>query len=129
MVLCCCSEIHSRYSEKFLDLEGFSMGKRKHCVLNLWSRLIVGDLILPKSKKAHTKQVRWKNFLAKIDFELEYKLCMANLVVDVLSHKATLVGIKKDKVEQKRLGGLLDPLLVLNKPWDNVNMDFIIGLL
>ena len=35
---------------------------------------------------------------------------------------------QQDKVEQRQPRGLLEPLLIVERPWDNVTMDFIIGL-
>ena len=35
---------------------------------------------------------------------------------------------QQDKVEQQQPRGLLEPLPIAERPWDNVTMDFIIGL-
>ena len=34
---------------------------------------------------------------------------------------------QQDKVEQRRPRGLLEPLPIAERPWDNVTMDFIVG--
>ncbi|GKA92164.1 putative nucleotidyltransferase, ribonuclease H, partial [Tanacetum coccineum] len=37
----------------------------------------------------------------------------------------TCLICQQDKIEQKKLGGLLEPLLMPNGPWESVSMDFI----
>ena len=40
----------------------------------------------------------------------------------------TCLVCQQDKVEQRQLRDLLEPLPIVERPWDNVTMDFIIRL-
>ncbi|RVW25255.1 Transposon Tf2-2 polyprotein [Vitis vinifera] len=47
---------------------------------------------------------------------------------EVEAYVRTCLVCQQDKVEQRQPRGLLEPLPVAERPWDNVTMDFIIGL-
>ncbi|GJR55959.1 Toll/interleukin-1 receptor domain-containing protein [Tanacetum coccineum] len=47
---------------------------------------------------------------------------------DVETFVRTCLICQQDKIEQKKLGGLLDPLPTPKGPWESVSMDFIICL-
>ncbi|OMO77547.1 reverse transcriptase [Corchorus capsularis] len=76
-----------------------------HC-LRTWRHYLLGSKFVVKTdnvatsyfqtQKKHTpKQARWQDFLAKFDFEFEYKPGKANMVDDALSRKATLATISR----------------------------------
>ena len=47
---------------------------------------------------------------------------------EVEAYVRTCLVCQQDKVEQRQPRGLLEPLPIVERPWDNVTMDFIIGL-
>ncbi|RVW22706.1 Transposon Tf2-2 polyprotein [Vitis vinifera] len=47
---------------------------------------------------------------------------------EVEAYVRTCLVCQQDKVEQRQPKGLLEPLPIAERPWDNVTMDFIIGL-
>ncbi|RVW79075.1 Transposon Tf2-12 polyprotein [Vitis vinifera] len=47
---------------------------------------------------------------------------------EVEAYVRTCLVCQQDKVEQQQPRGLLEPLPIAKRPWDNVTMDFIIGL-
>ena len=47
---------------------------------------------------------------------------------EVEAYVRTCLVCQQDKVEQQQPRGLLEPLSIAECPWDNVTMDFIIGL-
>ena len=47
---------------------------------------------------------------------------------EVEAYVRTCLVYQQDKVEQRQPRGLLEPLPIAERPWDNVTMDFIIGL-
>ena len=47
---------------------------------------------------------------------------------EVEAYVRTCLVCQQDKVEQQQPRGLLEPLSIAECPWDNVIMDFIIGL-
>ncbi|GKB81754.1 putative nucleotidyltransferase, ribonuclease H, partial [Tanacetum coccineum] len=44
---------------------------------------------------------------------------------DVETFVRTCLICQQDKIEQKKSGGLLEPLTIPNGPWESVSMDFI----
>lgn len=47
---------------------------------------------------------------------------------DVEAYMKTCLVCQQDKVENQLPPGLLEPLPILDKPWESVSMDFIVGL-
>ena len=47
---------------------------------------------------------------------------------EVKAYVRTCLMCQQDKVEQRQPRGLLEPLPIAERPWDNVTMDLIIGL-
>ncbi|TYK31116.1 reverse transcriptase [Cucumis melo var. makuwa] len=47
---------------------------------------------------------------------------------DVMQYTKTCLICQQDKVEEVKVAGLLDPLLVPTRPWESVSMDFITHL-
>ena len=47
---------------------------------------------------------------------------------EVEAYVRTCLVCQQDKVEQRQPRGLLEPLPITERPWDNVTMEFIIGL-
>jgi len=47
---------------------------------------------------------------------------------DVEAYVKTCFVCQQDKTEQRVPAGLLEPLPILEQPWENISMDFIIGL-
>ena len=47
---------------------------------------------------------------------------------EVEAYVRTCLVSQQDKVEQRHPRGLLEPLPVIEHPWDSITMDFIIGL-
>ncbi|KAL6312910.1 hypothetical protein AAG906_016058 [Vitis piasezkii] len=47
---------------------------------------------------------------------------------EVEAYVRTCLVCQQDKVEQRQPRGLLEPLPIVERPWDSVTMDFIIGL-
>ncbi|KAJ8459553.1 hypothetical protein OPV22_032479 [Ensete ventricosum] len=105
--------------------------------------------------KLSPKQARWQDFLAKFDMVIEYKPRKANVVADALSQKVELVNAiqlegrgqasqlhsnflsrirgglyrdPQDKVEQQKPVGLLEPLPILERPWESISLNFISSL-
>nr|GFB88639.1 reverse transcriptase [Tanacetum cinerariifolium] len=115
--------------------------------LRIWRHYLLGSRFVIKTNNIATsyfqtqnrlspKQARWQDFLAEFDYQLEYKPGKANVVADALSRKARMEDdvetfvrtcriFQQDKIEQKKSGGLLEPLPTLNGPWESVSMDFI----
>ncbi|KAI4331788.1 hypothetical protein L6164_016743 [Bauhinia variegata] len=127
-----------------------------HC-LRIWRHYLLGSKFVimtdnvatsyfQTQKKLSPNQARWQDFLAKFDYELQYKTGKANVVADALSRKdelATLLAhpiddieayvrtclvCQQDKVEQQHPVGLLEPLPIAKRPWESVFMDFIVAL-
>ncbi|KAH9752509.1 Endonuclease [Citrus sinensis] len=96
-----------------------------HC-LRVWRHYLLGshftimtDNVVTSyfqtQKKLSPKQVRWQDFLAEFDYQLEYKPGKANVVADALSRKAELVTLsmsqpKSDLVSRIKEGLQQDPL-------------------
>ena len=47
---------------------------------------------------------------------------------DIKAYLKTCLVYQQDKVEQKMLGDLLEPVPIPERPWKSVTMDFIVGL-
>ena len=47
---------------------------------------------------------------------------------DVVEYVARCLTCQQVKAEQQRLGGLLQPLTILEWKWEDVTMDFVSGL-
>ncbi|KAE8732402.1 hypothetical protein F3Y22_tig00002193pilonHSYRG00042 [Hibiscus syriacus] len=94
-------------------------------------------------KKFSPKQARWQEFLAEFDFSMEYKPGKVNCVADGLSRRVVLLAThsedvqtyvktylvyQQDKIKANKPTRILQPLLILERPWESIFMDFIIGL-
>ncbi|GLT28450.1 hypothetical protein SLA2020_033850 [Shorea laevis] len=55
----------------------------------------VATIYFQNQKKLTPKQVRWQDFLAKLDYVMAYKPGQANVVVDSLSHKTEFAFISQ----------------------------------
>ena len=82
-----------------------------HC-LRTWRHYLLGSKFVVKTdnvatsyfqsqKKITAKQARWQEFLAKFDYNLEYKPGRGNVVADALSRKTELAAISSVLVNSK----------------------------
>ncbi|GKC00385.1 putative nucleotidyltransferase, ribonuclease H [Tanacetum coccineum] len=77
--------------------------------LRIWRHYLLGSRFVIKTdniattyfqfqKKSSPKQARWQDFLAELDYQLEYKLGNANVVADTLSRKMEFAAITDSRV-------------------------------
>ncbi|KAL4302946.1 hypothetical protein GQ457_10G011940 [Hibiscus cannabinus] len=51
-----------------------------------------------------------------------------HMETDVEAYVRTCLICQQDKIEAKKPSGLLQPLPILERPWESISMDFIVGL-
>ncbi|RVW86084.1 Transposon Tf2-12 polyprotein [Vitis vinifera] len=72
---------------------------------------------------------KWAGHLATThEGTTQVSLLLPQIRDEVEAYVRTCLVCQQDKVEQRQPRGLLEPLPIAERPWDNVTMDFIIGL-
>ena len=64
----------------------------------------------------------------RIQALIEHSYYWLNMRDDIEGYVRTCLVRQQDKVEHQRPVGLLEPLPTLERPWESISMDFIIGL-
>lgn len=66
--------------------------------------------------------------VAKMIARLSEKFCWPGLRNDVVQFLAHYVDCQHTKYETKKMAGLLCPLPIPHRPWEDLSLDFITGL-
>jgi len=105
-----------------MDDQGTVWYGRRICVPNSMS---IKDKIL---SKAHNSAYSIHPGSTKMYLDLKEKYWWYGLKRDVAEYVAIFDTCRRVKVEHQRPTGLLQPMKILEWKWEEVGMDFIIGL-
>jgi IS30 family transposase len=104
------------------DAEGVVWFKDRLCVPNVQS---IWELIL---KEAHETAYSIHPRSEKMYQDLKKKFWWYRIKWEIAEHVAVCDSCQRIKVEHQRPTGLLQPLWISHWKWDEIEMDFIVGL-
>jgi hypothetical protein len=114
--------LEGRGNDFWEDAEGVVWFKDRLCVPNVQS---IRELIL---KEAHEIAYSIHPRSEKMYQDLKKKFWWYGMKREIVEHVAICDSCQRIKAEHQRLAGLLQPLQIPQCKWDEIGMDFIVGL-